>query len=128
VNVDNEAVVRARFYLPKPKSYKWKYKVGDRVRISIHRRPFRKGYMGEWSEEIFEITTRLPTVPVTYKLKDLGDETIKRKFYEAEFQKVLKSDRILKTSKRNGKIQYLVSWKGYPNKFDSWVDELTTES
>jgi len=35
--------------------------------------------MGEWSEQIFEITTRLPTVPVTYKLKDLGDETIKGK-------------------------------------------------
>jgi len=47
VNVDNEAVVRARFYPPKPKSYEWKYNVGDRVRISIHRRPFRKGYMGE---------------------------------------------------------------------------------
>ena len=58
---------------------------------------------------------------MTYKLKDLGDETIKGKFYEAEIQKVLKSDddrfdidRILKTRKRNGKIQYLVSWKGYP--------------
>jgi len=55
--------------------------------------------------------------------------------YEAEIQKVLKSDderfdinRILKTRKRNGKIQYLVSWKGYPNKFDSLVDELTTKS
>jgi len=33
-------------------------------------------------------------------------------------------DRILKTRQRNGKIQYLVSWKGYPSKFDSWVDEL----
>jgi len=35
-------------------------------------------------------------------------------------------DRILKTKKRDGKIQYLVSWKGYPSKFDSWVDELAT--
>ena len=91
--------------------------------------------MGKWSEEIFEITTRLPSVPVTYKLKDLNDETIKGKFYKAKIQKVLKSDderfdidRILKTRKRNGKIQYLVSWKGYPNKFDSWVDELATKS
>jgi len=33
-------------------------------------------------------------------------------------------DRILKTRKRGGKIQYLVSWKGYPSKFDSWVDEI----
>ena len=33
-------------------------------------------------------------------------------------------DRILKTRKRGGKIQYLVSWKGYPSKFNSWVDEI----
>ena len=35
-------------------------------------------------------------------------------------------DRILKARKRDGKIQYLVSWKGYLSKFDSWVDELAT--
>jgi len=47
---------------------------------------------------------------------------------------VLKSDdehydieRIIKTRKRNGKIQYLVSWKGYPSKVDSWVDELSAK-
>jgi len=48
VNVDNEAVVRAHLYPPKPKSYKCKYNVGD-----IHRHRFRKGYMGEWSEKDF---------------------------------------------------------------------------
>jgi len=60
-------------------------------------------------------------------------ESIKGCFYEPEIQRVLKSDderfvvdRILKTRKRDGKIQYLVSWKGYPSKFDSWVDELAT--
>ena len=60
-------------------------------------------------------------------------ESIKRRYYEPEIQRVLKSDddrfvvlRILKTKKRDGKIKYLVSWKGYPSKFDSWVDELAT--
>jgi len=69
-----------------------------------------------WSEEIFEISTRLPTVPVTYKLRDLLGESIKGRFYDPEIQRVLKSDderfvvdRILKTRKRDGKIQYLVS-------------------
>ena len=36
-------------------------------------------------------------------------------------------ERIIKTRKRNGKIQYLVSWKGYPSKFDSLVDELAAK-
>jgi len=133
VNADNEDVVRARLYPLKPKTYRWKYAVGDRVRISMQRQPFRKGYLGDWSEEIFDISTRVPTVPVTYELRDLLGESIKGRFYEPENQRVLKSDderfvvdRILKTRKRDGKIHYLVSWKGYPSKFDSWVDELAT--
>ena len=36
-------------------------------------------------------------------------------------------DRIIKTRKRDGSIQYLVAWKGYPSKFDSWVDELVSK-
>jgi len=133
VNADNEDVVRARLYPMKPKTYRWKYAVGDRVRIDMQRHPFREGYLGDWSEEIFEISTRLPTVPVTYELRDLLGESIKGRFYEPEIQRVLKSDderfvvdRILKTRKRDGKIQYLVSWKGCISKFDSWVDELAT--
>jgi len=72
-------------------------------------------------------------VPVTYELRDLLGKSIKGRFYEPETQRVLKSDderfvvdHILKTRKRDSKIQYLVSWKGYPGKFDSWVDELAT--
>jgi len=127
----SERRVRNRLYHKKPKSYKWKYNVGDRVRISMQRQPFRKGYLGDWSEEIFEIKARLPTTPVTYELSDLAGEPIKGKFYELEIQKVSDDerfdiDRILKTRKRNAKILYLVSWRGYPSKFDSWIDELTS--
>jgi len=88
-----------------PKHFKWKYEVGDRVRTAKQRRSFRKGYRGHWPEEIFEITARLPTTPVTYELCDLSGESIKGRFYELEIQKVLKSDverfdidRIIRTS------------------------------
>ena len=80
VNKDNESIVRARLYPPKAKSFKWKYDVGDRVRIVMQRQPFRKGYLGQWSEEIFEIAVRLPTSPVTYELRDFAGETIKGRF------------------------------------------------
>jgi len=78
VEVDdtNEHLVRARLYPLKPKLYKWKYDVGDKVRITMRRQPFKKGYLGRWSKEIFEIDARLPTVPVTYRLKDLADDVI----------------------------------------------------
>jgi len=93
VNEDYESVVRSRLYpLKNRKSYRWKYDVGDRVRITMQRQPFRKGYLGDWSEEIFEIAVRLPAVPVTYELRDLAGEVIKGKFNESEIQKELKSD------------------------------------
>ena len=90
--------------------------------------------MGQWSTEIFEIDACSATVPVTYRLKDLAGELIKGKFYEPEIQKVIKRDdeqfdveKILKTRKRAGKIEYYVKWVGYPNKFNSWIDSLQSK-
>ena len=95
---------------------------------------FAKDISDSGLKKIFEIARRLPTVPVTYELRDLAGEYIKGRFHDAEIQKVLKSDneqfdidRIIKTKKHNGKIRYLVSWKGYPSKFKSWVDELVVK-
>jgi len=115
----------------KPKYFKWKYEVGDRVRMTKQRRPFHIRYLGHWTENIFEIAASLPTTPVTYELRDLSGESIKGRFYEPEIQKVLKSaekrfdiDRSIRTRKRNEKIQYLLSWKRYPSKFNSCVDKF----
>ena len=92
VNIDNEHMVRKRLYPIKPKSHKWKYEVDDKVRIAMQKRPLRKGYLGDWSHEIFKIKSRLPTVPVTYELVDLASESIKGRFYNQELQKVAKSE------------------------------------
>jgi len=100
--------------------------------MTMQRRPFHKGYIGKWSEEIFKVADRMLTVPVTYKLKDLAGEDIKGTFYEDELQSVTKAEdeqfdieRILKTRKRSGKVEYFVKWRGYPAKFNSWVIALT---
>jgi hypothetical protein len=109
---------------------RYKYDVGDRVRIVKYKHVFQKGYLPNWTEEIFEIAEKHPTYPVTYGLKDLAGEDIKGKFYEQEIQKVVKTDdvyeieKILKTRKRGGKVEYFVKWKGYPEKFNSWVAEV----
>ena len=131
VDANNEDVVRARLYPLKPKFYRWRCGVGDMVRITMQRQPFRKDYLGRWSQEIFEIDEPLPTLPVTYRLKDLAGDSIKGRFYEPEIQKVIKRDdeqfdveKILKTRKRAGKIEYYVKWLGYPSKFNSWTDAL----
>ena len=130
VDASNENFIRDRLYPPKPSKFKWKFATDDKVRITMQRQPFRKGYMGNWSEEIFVVTQRHSTVPVTYSIADLSGETIKGRFYEPELQKVTKIDdvyiveKIVKTRKRAGKIEYFVKWRGYPDKFNSWVDRV----
>lgn len=129
VNVENEDAVARRLYPPKP-ALSWKYQTGDRVRIGKYKHVFGKGYLPNWSEEIFTVADRHPTFPVTYGLTDLSGEPIKGKFYEQEIQKIDKTDdvyqveRVLKTRKRAGKLEHFVKWKGYPSKFNSWTTDI----
>ena len=51
-----------------------KFKVGDHVKISKYKNNFAKGYMPNWSEEIFIIKKIKNTVPWTYVINDLNGE------------------------------------------------------
>ena len=53
-----------------------RFKVGDRVRISKFKNIFAKGYVPNWSSEIFIVDKVNDTVPYMYNLKDLNDEEI----------------------------------------------------
>ena len=66
-------------------SYKPKFKVGDKVRISKYKRKvFDKGYTPNWTEEIFLINKIQSTNPITYRLKNFNNEEIQGSFYEPE--------------------------------------------
>ena len=109
------------------KNVKYKFKIGDQVRISKMKRTFEKGYLSNFSNEIFTISKQIPRDPPVYKLKDLDGEELKGTFYEKELQKIIKEDdvyeieKILKKRGRGNNVHYLVKWLGYPNKFNSWV-------
>ena len=109
------------------KHVKYKFKIGDQVRISKIKRKFEKGYLPNFSKEIFTISKQVPRDPPVYKLKDYDGEELKGTFYEKELQKVIKSsdvyevEKILKKRGRGNNVQYLVKWLGYPSKFNSWV-------
>ena len=82
-----------------------KFKIGDRVRISKYKNIFAKGYMPNWSEEVFVIKKVKNTVPCTYVINDLSGEEITRTFYEKELQKTNQEEfRIEKVIKRMIKI------------------------
>ena len=99
-----------------------KFSVGDRVLITKKKKVFEKGYTTRWTEEIFTIKEIQNTDPITYKLEDLEGEEIKGTFYEPELQKteqqIYRIEKIIKKEKNKS----LVKWKGYSDKFNSWVD------
>ena len=100
-----------------------KFKVGDHVRISKYKNIFTKGYMPNWSEEIFIIKKIKNTVPWTYVINDLNGEEIISTFFENELQKTdQKEFRIEKVLKKKGHKLY-VKWKGYDNSFNSRIDK-----
>ena len=89
--------------------------------------PFRKGYLPNWTTELFAVSARLLRHPPVYKLKDYDGEQLQGTFYEQELQRAIKTDdlyqieKVLRTRKRRGKTEYFVKWFGYPDKFNSWV-------
>ena len=100
-----------------------KFEVGDHVRISKYKNIFTKGYMPNWSEEIFIVKKIENTVPWTYVINDLNGEEIIGTFYENELQKTdQKEFRIEKVLKKKGDKLY-VKWKGYDNSFNSSIDK-----
>ena len=102
-----------------------KFKVGDRVRISKSKNIFAKGYIPNWSEEVFVIKKVKNTVPWTYVINDLNGEEIIGTFYEKELQKINQEEfRIEKVIKRKGNKIH-VKWKGYNNSFNSWIDKAS---
>ena len=113
-------------YTSKKINYKYpKFKVGDHVRISKYKNIFAKGYMPNWSEEVFGIKKVNNTVPWTYVIDDFNGEEIIETFCEKELQKRNQEEfRIEKVIKRKGNKTY-VKWKGYNNSFNSWIDKAS---
>ena len=101
-----------------------KFKIGDRVRISLEKNIFEKGYETNWTQEIFVIyDIKYSNVPYYY-LKDLNNEKLQGTFYEQELQKTKQDDlytieKILKTDKD----KIYVKWRGYDNSFNSWINK-----
>ncbi|XP_070550020.1 uncharacterized protein [Ptychodera flava] len=105
------------------------FKPGERVRITKYKSTFRKGYLPNWTEEIFIVTkvvyaAGLGTPPV-YKMKDLNGEEILGIFYSDELQRaavgagaheLYRVRRIIKTNKIRGK-KYSDKMERFSRKF-----------
>lgn len=130
VNEENQAKIWVKQHIP-DEPYQPPIlptlKPGDFVRISKNKAVFQKGYEPNWSDEIFEVTEVIYSSPPVYKIKDLDGERIKGSFYQHELQLIDQSkhiyeiESILGKRKSGKKTQYLVKWKNWPDKFNSYV-------
>ena len=63
-----------------------KFKIGDRVKISKYKNNFAKGYVPNWSEDVFIVNEIKNTVPLTYTISNLNGVKVIGTFYEKQLQ------------------------------------------
>jgi hypothetical protein len=99
--------------------------LGNTVRKKYDLTHFDRGYYPNWSDETYTVDRKLPKIGKRqYVVKDYYGNTQNRRFYKEELQKIspntpYRIDRILRTRRRNNRLEYLVSWIGYRER--TWI-------
>ena len=107
--------------LPRPKMAP-----GEIVRMSKVKGDFEKGYLPNWTEQHFKVEGTAGKRRRVYKLQNIRGEPINGEFYQEEVQPIRENEfrveRIIKRRKlADGTGEALVKWKGWPEKFNTWV-------
>jgi Integrase core domain len=128
VNHKNAQELYERVYKPQlnPDPEK-KLQVGDFVRLNKDKGKFGKGYLKNYTDEIFVIAQVKASRPVHYKLVDLEGEDILGVFYIEELsptnlQPNSRISEIIKERKnpKTGRREYLVKWIGESKQ--EWIE------
>lgn len=99
-----------------------RFQKGDIVRISKYRHVFTKGYLPQWTTELFKITKVQLTNPVSYLLEDFAGRPISGAFYQEELQKTKQPDvYLVEKVLRRRADKVLVRWLGMSEEHDSWI-------
>ena len=114
----------------KKHSHKFKFKIGETVRIIAINDIFSKSGSALWTGEIFRVKRRWFRDGIQiYTLCDFYEkEDIRGTFYSHELNHVVikeneefKIERIVKKRGKHHKKEALVKWRYWPKKFNSWV-------
>ena len=120
---NNPAIVRLN-HDGKPARKKNKFIVGDYIRISTHKGVFTKGYLPNWSTEIFTINKINNTLPTTYMLKDYTGNPIAGCFYSEELNKTqFPKDYLVEKVVRTKGEKVFVKWLGFDTSHNSWINK-----
>jgi hypothetical protein len=127
VTLENSQSLLKKIYKAPDTPTEPKFKEGDIVRINKEKGIFSKGYLPNYTEELFKIFKVKQTDPPHYKLQDLQGEDILGVFYEPELSVTSiepnsRLSEVIKERKdRKGETEYLVHWIGEPSGKDEWV-------
>ena len=123
--------------IPRNRTSGFKYDLGTRVRISLRPSNIVSEYVERWSKEIFTIDSRKYRDGLqVYKVRDDKEEVLQGTFYVQELQRVTEpkkdklydikdiiKQRVVTDSKGKKKKEYLVSFVGFPSKFNQWIPQ-----
>lgn len=117
-----------------------RFRVGDRVRVEKGKQVFQKGYMPNFTGELFTVerVRCVPYQPPTYRIKNDAGEVVKGWFYASDLCRVAEPrksakrwehlydiERVMEKQKRDGIEYCLVKWKGYGSEHNSWIPAST---
>lgn len=133
VNQDNQKEVLNNLYgfiwaVDRISQKKSKFEVGDFVRLSEVKKMFKKGYEGNWTDEIFQVSKIHKRNPFTvYEISDFeNNEKIQGTFYGEELSKVnikkktyWRVEKIKRKEFRKKKLWFLVKFMNYDKLF--WI-------
>ena len=99
---------------------------GEMVRVSRVKGDFEKGYVPNWTEQHYRVEGAEGRDRRVYKLQNIRGEPIDGSYYQEEIQPIKENEyQIEKILKRrtnpNGKKDVLVKWKGWSERFNTWV-------
>ena len=105
-----------------------KFKVNDLVRIQKLKNKFSRGYERNFTTEVFIISKVLSHLPIRmYTVSDLNDNHIRGNFYVEELSPVMGNiftvEKVLKRKTEKNKKYVFVKWEGFPNSYNSWINE-----
>lgn len=137
VTKDNQDSLWWYVYRPKhisrrtrARARKYKFQVGDYVRLTYKDDKFTRFYDLKWTMEIFIVAKRSIRDGIQiYYLKDIAQDDVTGTFYAQELQKTdydenaeFKIEKILKKRHLKGQDpQVLVQFLGWPKKFNAWL-------
>ena len=128
VNSENEKMIWQKLYRKEfVKPVRFKYDIGDYVKLSKKKNIFEKGYVPNWTLETFIVKERRATNPVTYKITNLKGEEVIGSFYEEQMQLVNKPkpdiSKQIEVLKKDGNGRYYIHYKDWSSRFDEWIDK-----